>query len=205
MAEAFGFQRLVGAEIETALEHVAELRIRVFREWPYLYDGELTYEQAYLRTYVRSAQAVCILARDGQQVIGAATGIPLVDETDEIIEPLRRAGFPLEQIFYFGESVLLPQFRGRGIGVRFFEEREAHAAAHGFSTVVFCAVERPSGHPRRPPDYRPLDTFWRNRGYAPEPKPRAWFPWRDLDDHEETLKPLGYWSRQLRALPSDRC
>ena len=30
---------------------------------------------------------------------------------------------------------------------------------------AFCAVQRPSDHPERPPGYAPLDPFWRKRGY----------------------------------------
>ena len=42
---------LRGAALEAALGHVAALRIAVFRDWPYLYDGTLDYERAYLATY----------------------------------------------------------------------------------------------------------------------------------------------------------
>lgn len=197
MADGITYQRLVGEDIRSALEHLADLRIRVFREWPYLYDGDPAYERDYLSTYASSPRSVCVLARDGERVVGAATGIPLADETGEVVQPLREAGFPLQRIFYFGESVLLPEYRGRGIGVEFIRRREMYAREQGFSTVVFCAVQRPTDHPRRPDGYVPLDGFWRKRGFAPEPDLRAWFRWRDLDDHEETVKPLRFWSRHI--------
>ncbi len=197
MVEGITFQRLVGEAIRAALDHVADLRIRVFREWPYLYDGDPAYERDYLSTYASSPRSVCILARDGERVVGAATGIPLTDETEEVRQPFREAGLPLQRIFYFGESVLLPAYRGRGIGVEFIRRREAFAREQGFATVVFCSVQRPRDHPRRPGDYVPLDEFWRKRGFAPEAGLQAWFRWRDLDDHEETVKPLRFWSRRI--------
>jgi hypothetical protein len=40
---------LTGPELEAALDGVASLRIAVFRDWPYLYDGSLDYEREYLR------------------------------------------------------------------------------------------------------------------------------------------------------------
>jgi hypothetical protein len=43
---------------------------------------------------------------------------------------LRMAGVPgmdVGRVFYFGESMLLPRCRGRGIGHAFFGHREAHA------------------------------------------------------------------------------
>jgi hypothetical protein len=45
--------------------------------------------------------------------------------------PFIAAGGNVDHIFYFGESVLLPQFRGMGIGHHFFDEREAAARAAG--------------------------------------------------------------------------
>ena len=36
---------LTGNNLESALLPLAELRIRVFRDWPYLYEGSLDYEK----------------------------------------------------------------------------------------------------------------------------------------------------------------
>ncbi len=199
MAEAIRLQRLVGAQINEALEQLAALRIRVFRDWPYLYDGDADYEARYLRTYAQSEQAVCVLAWEGERVVGAATGIPLADETEEVIKPIREAGLPVESVFYFGESVLLPEYRGRGIGVGFMKEREEHARSLGYAVAMFCSVQRPATHPRRPEGYVPLDAFWQKRGFQPEDTLQAWFRWKDLDDLEETVKPLRFWSKRLSS------
>ncbi|WP_394701474.1 GNAT family N-acetyltransferase [uncultured Roseibium sp.] len=79
--------------------------------------------------------------------------------------PFEEAGLDPAEVFYFAESVLDPDYRGRGIGHRFFDEREAHARSLGCSTAAFCAVIRPDDHPMRPEDYSPLDPFWTKRGY----------------------------------------
>ena len=39
---------LTGEALDAALDDVAKLRIKVFRAWPYLYDGDLDYERNYL-------------------------------------------------------------------------------------------------------------------------------------------------------------
>lgn len=147
---------------ESIAEHVdalAALRIRVFREYPYLYEGSEAYERRYLRTYVDSPDSILVTVHDGDELIGATTGLPLRDEAEEVRRPFEANGMPVEQIFYFGESMLLPEYRGRGLGVRFFEERERHARElGGFLHTTFCAVERPDNHPLRPQDYQPLDT-----------------------------------------------
>ncbi|MDY6799236.1 MAG: hypothetical protein SVX28_11015 [Pseudomonadota bacterium] len=68
---------LTGKALEPWLERVAELRIRVFRDFPYLYDGSRAYETEYLKTYINSEMAICVLAQEGDQVVGASTGLAL--------------------------------------------------------------------------------------------------------------------------------
>jgi GNAT superfamily N-acetyltransferase len=188
---------LTGPDLLAALDDVAALRIAVFRDWPYLYDGDPAYERAYLDTYRNSAGAVVVGAFDGPRLVGAATGTPMEDHAADFAAPLNATGVPLERIFYCAESVLLPAYRGRGLGHAFFDAREAQARALGRSHAAFCAVIRPADHPARPASYRPLDGFWRGRGYAPLPGAVAQFRWKDLGDTVETEKPLQVWWRVL--------
>ncbi len=186
-----------GDDAADFLDDLARLRITVFHAFPYLYEGSEEYEKKYLATYARSKGAVFVLAFDGDKVVGASTGMPMADETDEVKAPFVAAGYDPSKIFYFGESVLLPEYRGHGIGVRFFEEREAHARKLGLFTCTFCAVERSKDHPRRPDDYVPLDHFWKKRGYMHQPGLRTTFIWKDIDEETESPKPLSFWIREL--------
>lgn len=189
-----------GRDVVTHLDALAHLRITVFREFPYLYEGTLEHEREYLSTYAQSEGAVVVLALDGGEVAGMSTGIPMVAETPEVQAPFLAAGYDPARIFYFGESVLLPAWRGQGAGVRFFEEREAHAKrSGGFDWCTFCAVERPASHPRRPPGYTPLDRFWDRRGYRHLPELRTTFTWQDLDENEKSPKPLSFWMKRIAS------
>ncbi|MFN7025198.1 MAG: GNAT family N-acetyltransferase [Pseudorhizobium sp.] len=186
-----------GAEAVHHLADLARLRIIVFRDFPYLYDGDLSYEEGYLATYARSQGSIFVLAFDGKDVVGASTGTPMAAETQEVKAPFLASGRDPAAYFYFGESVLLPAYRGRGIGVTFFCEREAQAQRLGLRYTTFCAVERPLDHPRRPSDYAPLDAFWTRRGYSHQPELRTTFTWRDLDETVESAKPLSFWIKDL--------
>lgn len=188
---------LTGAALEAALDEVARLRIAVFRDWPYLYDGDFDYERAYLQTYRDSPGAVLVGAFDGDRLVGAATGTPMEDHADDFAAAFAGTGLDLGTIFYCAESVLLPGYRGRGVGHRFFDLREAHARAMGRTRSAFCAVERPADHPLRPPGYAPLDPFWRKRGYDTLEGARAHFRWKDLDQPDETDHPLQVWIKAL--------
>ena len=185
-----------GDEITASLPAVAALRIAVFREYPYLYDGTLAYEEEYLANYAASPQSLVVIARDGETVVGAATAMPLALH-GEGAPPLVAAGYDPASVYYFGESVLLPAYRGRGIGHQFFDHREAAARRFGFSLAAFCAVVRPDDHPARPPGYMPHDAFWTKRGFSRRPELLAHFSWRDVGDTEETSKPLVFWTKEL--------
>jgi len=198
MSDELRIERLYGAAIAQQLPGIAQLRIQVFREFPYLYEGSEDYERKYLQTYIDSPDSLFVLVFDGERLVGASSGLPLSDEVDDLRRPFEQQGEPVERIFYCGESVLLSEYRGRGIGVRFFEEREAHARRLGrFEKICFCAVERPADHPRRPADYLPLDGFWQRRGYQKRSDLRTTFVWQDLDETAESPKPMVFWMKSL--------
>lgn len=186
---------VIGEAIGPHLGDIALLRAVVLREWPYLFDdrgddgndhgrsgnadaavdhgtdpedpgdaGNL----AQLPGCVDSWRAVAVLVSDGDRLVGASVGLPLADAGMRWREGFAAAGLKADRVFLLGESMLLPAYRGRGLGHRFFDERESQARAlGGFDSTAFCIVERADDDPRRPPFGRSNDAFWRKRGYRP--------------------------------------
>lgn len=193
-------QCLSGPAAEPFRDDLAALRIRVFREYPYLYAGSLEYERHYLQTYLECPDSLLIVVEDDGQVVGCSTALPLAEAAPEFSRPFAESDIDPDGVFYFGESVLLPEYRGRGIGHAFFDQREAFALGMGrFRLTAFCAIDRPPDHPRRPPDYQPLDPFWEKRGYRRQPHLFARFSWKEVDELAETAKQLTFWTRELPA------
>lgn len=191
-------KRLSGEALIRYIPELAQLRIQVFRDFPYLYDGDLAYEERYLQTYIQAPDSVIVLAFDGDKVVGASTGIPLKYETDEVKKPFIDANYDIDKVFYCGESVLISSYRGQGAGVAFFEHREAHARELGdFDTSCFCGVQRPEDHPARPAGFIPLDNFWRKRGYEKHPELNTTFSWKELNEQDESPKPMTFWMKDL--------
>jgi GNAT superfamily N-acetyltransferase len=189
---------LTGKDMAGALDALARLRISVFRDWPYLYDGTLAYEQKYLAKLAAAQGAIIVAASDGEAIVGCATGAPMPEVEAEFAAPFRAGGYDIGRIFYCGESVLLPAYRGRGLGHAFFDHREAQARAlGGFTHVAFCAVVRPDDHPLRPKGYVPLDAFWTRRGYAKADGIVTRFAWKDVDQPAETEKTMQFWVKAL--------
>lgn len=188
---------LAGPALGERIDDLAALRIAVFRAFPYLYDGDHGYERTYLTAYADSRDAIVIGAFDGDRLVGAATAAPMEDHAAEFAAPFEARGHDLSTILYFGESVLLPEYRGHGLGHAFFDGREAHARALGRTNTTFCAVSRPADHPARPMDYSPLDSFWRKRGYALLDGVITEYAWKDIDEPAETGKPMQFWMKTL--------
>lgn len=188
-----------GKEIEPWLGDLARLRIAVFREFPYLYDGSLAYEERYLRTYVETAQSIAVLALADGRVVGASTGLPMADETPEFKAPFAKLGFDPKRIFYCAESVLLADYRGLGVYKHFFAGREAHARKlGGIDWCCFCGVERAADHPLRPKNYAPLDEIWRRFGYVKNPDIATSYRWKDIDQDRESDHAMTYWMKSLK-------
>lgn len=185
---------LTGEALTAALPDLARLRIAVFREWPYLYEGDEAYERRYLAGY-GAPGAILVAALDGGRIVGAATGMALSEHEDGA--GVTGLPVPADAVFYCAESVLLPEHRGQGAGHRFFDLREEHARALGLTHSVFCAVRRAADHPARPEGHRELGGFWRRRGYAPVDGATLVIDWRDVGEAREAPHTLDVWMRAL--------
>lgn len=190
---------LTGEDARRHLDDVAALRIAVFRDWPYLYAGDLDYERDYLASYAASPRCVFVLAFAGDEVVGASTGLPLLDDAPAFRAPFEADGPDPARVFYFGESVLLPAWRGRGVGRAFFDAREAHARGlGGFGWTAFAAVDREAGDARRPQGHRGRESLWRARGYVRQPGLSMQLDWDEIGVGPCTHT-LTFWTRPLEA------
>ena len=189
---------VTGPAIAPHIADLARLRIEVFRDYPYLYDGDLDYEARYLQTYSASPESLFVLVRDGGRIVGVSTAVPMAHEEAAFQRPFAERGLDPARVFYYGESVLSQGYRGRGLGGRFFDERERYARELGrFTHVVFCAVERAPDDPRRPPGYRPLDDFWRGRGFHKVPDLTTTYAWKELGEEAQSPKVMTFWLKEI--------
>jgi GNAT superfamily N-acetyltransferase len=174
--------------------------MEIFRDFPYLYDNTLAYEEKYLSVYTHVPDFLLVLVIDENEIVGASTGVPLkhVFKTEDTLQRFQAYNYLPDTLFYLSESVLKNTYRGQGIGVRFFEERENYAKSLGqFEYTCFCAVQRPVDHPKRPANYVPLDNFWHKRGYTKHVKFQIAFSWKDVDEAKKTPKTMDFWMKKI--------
>ena len=91
------FETLVGTALHPLLPDLARLRITVFREWPYLYEGDEVYERTYLGAYADAPGAAVVVCRDGDGIVGAAT-----------CEPMTQGHPPVRKAFEDSGNLIVP-------------------------------------------------------------------------------------------------
>jgi GNAT superfamily N-acetyltransferase len=192
------FHRLNGRQARSYIDEVAQLRLRVFFDFPYLYEGSLEYEKKYLETYFKAEHSFILLVEHQGNIIGATTSIWAQEEEENFKGPFTQAGIDPATVFYFGESVLLNEYRGHGIGKLFFEEREKFARSLGFiKYLAFCAVIRNKDHPLMPQEYKPLDGFWNAQGFSKKSGLTTSYEWKDRDQALPTFKKMQFWIKNI--------
>lgn len=190
-------KKVLSKDIRPYIDDLANLRITIFKEYPYLYKGEMEYEQEYLSVYADSADSVAILAFDDDRLIGAVTAIPMQDEMDELSTPIREAGLALDKTFYIGELLFLPEYRGVRHGSGLARQIEEHIRNLGSFTHLTCAtVMRPSHHPLKPGWHLPIDYFLACLGFEKMNGVVGSLDWPELDG---TSIPhlMQYWIKEI--------
>ena len=188
---------LAAADVDPYLTSIARLRKEVFASFPYLFGGSIESEEGFLREFVQGENAIIVVALDSDQVVGASIGSPLAQHKESFGEAFLSAGFDLDDVFYCAESVLLPLYRGQGLGHAFFDQREAHARRVGLRQSTFCSVIRPESHPLKPPGFKGLDKFWEKRGYRMLPGVIASFSWPEPGSDGDVEHPMQFWLKEL--------
>ncbi|QVL55435.1 MAG: GNAT family N-acetyltransferase [Simkaniaceae bacterium] len=190
--------QLIGNKILPYIAEIAKLRIQIFHEWPYLYEGCLEYEKKHLQTYTKTQESLVIIAKHGNRIIGAVTGVPAKDSMQEVQKALENASFPLETTYYLGEILLLDEYRGSGIGsqlYRFFED--SVRKKNRYHTVVLCEINRSDTDKRKPLSYEGLDVFWHHFQYKRSAKIKTSFSYQEIGSDKETPHPMVFWEKHL--------
>lgn len=179
------------AEIRQNLAELAQLRITIFREYPYLYDGNMTYEAHYLERYARCSEAQVWVLQDQGRVVGAATGLPLWAEDSEFQAPFQDAETNIRAWFYIGEVLLLPAWRGLGYGRRLIHQMLDSIDVERYPKQCLYTVQAPER--LKPAEYRSLrpESF----GFVQHPSRKAYVSWQCIDETEPSVKTLDVWER----------
>lgn len=163
-------RHLTGEAIREHSAAIARLRIRVFREYPYCYEGNEDYERHYLTGLIEDKQALVLVAEEAGEIVAAATSLPLMgpaDITAAAVPLFRGAQEDPTNYYYFSEILVLPPYRQRGIAGTFYRKRMQFAQDLGYRHLCFAAVINQAPKPAGYFDPTPL---WHKLGFTPRPE-----------------------------------
>lgn len=188
---------LHGNEAVLKWEAFANIRIDMFKEYPYLYEGALDSEKEYLETYFQSPNTRLLAIFDKEDLVGFSNCIPLNEEMDSIQKAFKAQKIDVEDYLYIGEVMLKEPFRGQGLMRKFMEFHEERAKELGKKFLTFMTIKRPKDHPMRPHDYRDLEPIWEHFGFQYEPTINIEIPWTQIDTGKEEANNLGVWVKEI--------
>jgi ribosomal protein S18 acetylase RimI-like enzyme len=193
------YEIVSGQEVSPYIDDLANLRMNVFAEYPYLYEGKLEYERPYLNQYVVSQNSIIALAKIDSRVIGFVSGVPIAESFDQDSKNLFSGKeISVETIFYLGEIVIEPEYRYGSIGNKLYELFERQVRSSGaYTTIMGCMVVRDEDDPKRPSNYVALDKIIEKRGAVKCPDLIERRDWPESGQEDFIPHLMQYWAKEL--------
>ncbi len=190
------FEVLKGAQIKSIEQSFANLRIAIFREYPYLYEGDLATEKQYFDMF--GGNTICIIAKDASTVVGVIIGTPLQEIFDQFLKPLIEADISVEKMFYLADLLVLKSYRGKRIGHSLYElfEKEVQKTEQ-FTNILIREIFKSPDDPKKPSAYYSLDPFWDKRGFKKMEGISQQDQWKAIGDEDISLHTMVYRMKKL--------
>lgn len=177
---------------------MAKVRVEVFKGYPFLAEISVEEEIAYLRKFVQDKDSIAVLVFDEAKIVGVSIGAPFENQEEAFLKLFRSKNLKPSNYFYFGQSVVLEAYRGRGLNHHFFDIREKHVKhLKRFKSICFTSIVRPSTHPLAPSDYSSLANFWEKNGYVKQSDIICYKSWKDREETKQSPKQLMFWIKNL--------
>ncbi|MCH9632523.1 MAG: hypothetical protein S4CHLAM6_08600 [Chlamydiae bacterium] len=185
-------------EIKNFIPDIARLRIEIFAEYPFLYDGDFECECKYLEKYASTKNAIVVVAYDNNQVIGISTGYPFADQNKELKRVFQKSKRNVNDYFCLAESILLKQYRGKGVGRKLFDQLEVFAKDFKqYKYICLFTSARPADDPKRPKEYRSTGPYWSKQGFCEHPELTFEDSYKEIEDDKETQHKMIFWIKEL--------
>lgn len=189
---------LKGKELVSNIPELARLRLTVFCEYPYLYEGDPILEKTYLSRFASSRDAFFVIAKVDNQVVGALSGLPLDATQKEIRDALHQPGIEIGEYYALSEIVLLKEHRNKKIGSMLYEQFEDQLLKmKRYKKVVLWQIVRAQDDVRRPKDYFSLDNFWRKRGFVKHPEWICYIDWKEILEEKASAHRFEFWVKEI--------
>lgn len=165
---SYSIKLLTKEEVTPLLPFVANLRINIFREYPYLYEGNFKEEMDDLEHCAKLPKNALAIAYHEDTPVGFLYGIPLVEFAphfeNSVLDLFKEKNLEPESCYYFADIIILPEHRGNNLSKKLFDALEMYAQEQGYRSASFI-TESHESHPLKPINYKSLDPLWNSLQY----------------------------------------
>lgn len=191
---------LHGHEIAPYVKEIVQFVNKIYRNYPYFYNGDDTGYEAYLESFPNLGTVIVCLAFEGTEVVGIAVGLPM-PKRHVYQETLLEHGYELNELFYLGEFGLKPELQGKDIELSMYQQIENVANRSGrFKKICLWEIEDTLG--QKAPSYFPNDDFWKQIGFIRHPELNFQISWTNVGDTKESTHKAVYWMKNLTRTSS---
>jgi hypothetical protein len=167
-ARALSFRVFYGKEIAPYLDILANYRINFFRQYPYLYEGNLAYEKTYLKHYLDNPDTFLMGFFDGEKLGAFMSCMPLLSSADIVKDAetkFKMIGLNAQKLMYIGETSIMPEYRSFTLTYEIPKRLREIVLQLGYEGGCSLTVDRPKNHPLRPADYQDVEVVFKKFGY----------------------------------------
>jgi len=190
---------LSGKDAQSYTEQIAQLRITMFRKYPYLYDGDMKNEESYLQTYWKSQKSTFLLLFNSEdEIVGLSSSRPLDEEMPEVKKPFLNTEIDLSKCLYIGETLIKEKYQGMQILDQMVKYYKEMVPKQAYECVLFMTVLREDNHPAKPDNYQPLDEIWKHYGFEVMKGKKIFLNWKRIDTQNEEENTLIVWGQSVQ-------
>lgn len=187
-----------GPELAPYLEEVVNLYNKVYGEYPYFYDGTDPEVEEFLRAYGEEPNAIAVLAFDGQQLVGIATGMPMSDFRPHYQEPFVDAGRSIDSLFYLGDLLILSHYRSPAFAEKLYLALEHEVQLDGrFSSICVAQIEEANVSGEKPEGFISDEVLYAKQGFVRQPELQFMSVWRNIGDTKDSDHLMTYWTKNF--------
>jgi hypothetical protein len=191
-----------GADCASHMRTLTALRLSTFKEFPYLYIGDESYENIYSSGFPSNPDTLFAIAYVDDEFAGILTGTPLeaiMENEPEAVYTWNNANADISKYFYYGEVIVVQKFRKSDIATLLARALEKEIPNLGYQNVCFITVDREENHPLRPENYQSIEKFLPRKGYS-ETNMKSYYAWPTLQEDgtvEVVLNTVSWWIKSL--------
>jgi hypothetical protein len=191
-----------GKDAEKYTDLLAQLRISEFKEYPYLYSGNIEAERKLVAEYAQDEKGMIVVAKINGKTAGLLSGIPLVSNA-QIVSGIKaffeKQKVNINEYYYCGEGIILPEFRHLGLIKMLLNKQDEQAKKWQFKYVCALTVFRDETYFPKPKAYTSTDSLWTHLGFI-KTNLRTNFIWPTIQKNNSIIEQentVEFWTKTL--------